>query len=143
MNGLSFVKILLRNSAFLKIENKDNYCSLWSILADLYPCNNNLFNRLSNYKQCFNELNIQGSAFTNGFTCSDAHIFNELNKLSINMFELNFYQDQNKCRHKPVPIEVSIIKLDRVIDLIIYKSHHALIEKLNVILGDHQKIFIC
>ena len=37
----------------------------------------------------------------------DVHRFNELNNLSINIFELNFYQDQNNWRHKLIPVEVS------------------------------------
>ena len=32
---------------------------------------------------------------------------------------------------------------DRVIDLAIYKNHYALIEKLDVFLGDHNKNYIC
>ena len=31
---------------------------------------------------------------------------------------------------------------DRVIDLLIYKNHYALIKKLNGFLGDHHKIFL-
>ena len=31
----------------------------------------------------------------NGFKCSDVHKFNELGNLSVNIFELIFYQDQN------------------------------------------------
>ena len=56
---------------------------------------------------------------------------------------MNFYQDQNKWRHKLVPIEVSKNVSDRVIDLLIYKNHYALVKKLNVFSGDHHKIFIC
>ena len=40
LNGSSFVKIPLRSSAILYIENNDNFCFLWSILAKLHPCNN-------------------------------------------------------------------------------------------------------
>ena len=40
MNGRSYVKIPLRSSAVLNIENDDKYCFLWSILAKLHPCNN-------------------------------------------------------------------------------------------------------
>ena len=65
-----------------------------------------------------------------------------MNKLSINVFELNFYQDQNTWRHKRIPIEVSKNDSDRVIELLIYKNHYALIKKLNVFLGDHNKKFI-
>ena len=42
-----------------------------------------------------------------------------------------------------IPIEVSKNESDKVIDLFIYKNHYALIENLNVFLGDHHKTFIC
>ena len=79
---------------------------------------------------------------TNEFKCNDVHRFNEINNLSTNVFRLIFYQDQNKWRHKLLPVEVSKNESDRVIDLI-YKNHYALIKKLNVFLGDHHKTFIC
>ena len=90
LNGLSYVKIPLRANAILNVENKDKNCFLRSILASLHPCNNKHPNRVSNYKQDFNELNIEGFDFTSGFRCSDVEKFNELNNLSINMFEENF-----------------------------------------------------
>ena len=40
------------------------------------------------------------------------------------------------------PIEISKSESDKVIDLLIYKNHYALIKKLNVFLGDHHKTFI-
>ena len=132
MNGSNYAKIPLRSNAILKIENNDKYCFIWSILASLHPCNNNHPNRVSNYKQYFNELNINGFDFTNGFKFSDVHKFNELNNLSVNIFELIFYQDQNKWSHKLIPIEISKNDSDRVIDLAIYKNHYALIKKLDV-----------
>ena len=98
-------------------ENNDKYCFSWSKLAGLHPCNNNHPNRVSNYKQNFHELNIQGFEITNGFKCNDVHKFNEINNLSINIFELNFYQDQYKWRHKLIPIEISRNESDKVIDL--------------------------
>ena len=53
--------------------------------------------------------------------------------------ELNFYHDQIKWRHILIPIEVSKNDSDRVIDLMLYKNHYALIKKLNVFLGEHDK----
>ena len=88
-------------------------------------------------------MNIQGFDFTNGFKCSDVHKFNEINNLSVNIFELNFYQDQNQWKHKLIPIEISKNNSDRVIDLAICKNHYVLIKKLDVFLGDHNKKFIC
>ena len=143
MNGSNYIKIPLRSNAILNVENNDKYCFLWSILAWLHPCNNNHSNRVSNYRQYFNDLNIQDFDFTNGFKCRDVHKFNELNNLSVNIFELNFYQDQNQRKYKLIPIEISKNNSDRIIDLAIYKNHYVLIKKLDVFLGDHNKKFIC
>ena len=143
LNGSNYVKIPLRSNTILNIENNDKYCFLWSILAFLHPCNNNHPNRVSNYKQYFNELNIQDFDFTNGFKCSDVHKFNEINNLSVNIFELNFYQDHNQWRHKLITIEVSKNNSDRIIDLAIYKNHYVLIKKLDAFLGDHNKKNFC
>ena len=143
MNGSNYIKIFLRSNAILKIENNDKYCFLWSILAYLHPCNNNHPNRVSNYRQYFNELNIQGFDFSEGFKCSDVHKFIELNNLSVNIFELNFYQDQNQWKNKLIPVEIIKNISDRVIDVAIYKNHYVLIKKLDVFLGDHNKKFIC
>ena len=77
---------------------------------------------------------------------SDVLIFKKLTKLnnsSINIFELNFYQDQNKWKHKLIPIEIIKNESNRVADLLTYKNQYALIEKLNVFLGDHHEIFTC
>ena len=57
------------------------------------------------------------------------------------MFELKFYQDEKKWKHILIPIEISENGSDRVVDLLIYKNHYALIKKLNVFL-DHHKSFI-
>ena len=142
-NGSNYVEIPLRSNAILNIENNDKYCFIWSILASLHPCNNNHPNRVSNYKQYFDELNIQGFNFTNGFKCGDVHKFNKRNNQSVNKLELNVYQDQNQGRHKLLPIEVSKNDSDRVIDLAYYKNQYILIKKLDVVLGDHNKnIFV-
>ena len=143
LNGSNYVKTPLRSNAILNIENNDKYCFLWSILAYLHPCINHHPGRVSNYKQYFNDLNIQDFDFTNGFKCNDVHKFNELNNLSVNIFELKFYQDQNQWKHKLIPIEVSKNNSDRVIDLAIYKNHYVLNKKLDVVLGDHNKKYIC
>ena len=96
LNVSNYIKIPLRSNAILNIENNDKYWFLWSILAYLHPCNNSHPNRVTNYRQYFDELNIQGFDFTNGFKCTDFHKFNEINNLSVNIFELNFYQNQNQ-----------------------------------------------
>ena len=99
LKGSSYVKNPLRTNAISNIENTDKNRFIWSILAGLHHCENNLPNRVSNYKQYFNEPNIQGFDFTNGFISCVDHKFGKLNTLSINILDLNFYQYQNKWKH--------------------------------------------
>ena len=143
MNGSSYVRIPLKANAILNIDKNDNYCFLWSILASLHLCNINHPNRVSNYKQYFNELNIIGFDFTNGFLCSDAHQFNEIKYIIHKHFEIFFFQDQNKLICKGLPSEVSKNESNRVIDFLFYKNHYTLIKNINVSLGDPNKNFIC
>ena len=103
----------------------------WSILASRHPCENDHPNRISNYNQCFNELNIDSFDFTNGFKCDDVHKFEKLDCLSIKIFQLNFHQDENKWKHNIITIEVSKNDSERGIDLLIYKIIR------------HSKIFEC
>ena len=139
LDSSKYVKIPLRTNAILNFENNDKYCFIWSILARLHPCNNIHPNRVSKYKQYFKELNIQGFIFSYGFKCNDVHKLNELNNLSMNIFELNFNQDQNKWKHNLVPIEISKNNSDTIIDLTFYKNNYVLFKKLDVFLGDHNK----
>ena len=143
LDGRSYVKIPLRTSTILNIQNNDRLCFVWSILASLHPCGNNHPNRVNNYVQYFIELNFQGFDFTNGFKCSDVHRFNEINNLSVNIYELIFYQDGDKWKHNLIPIEISKNGSDKVVDLLIYKNNYALNKKLHVFLGDHNKSFVC
>ena len=133
----------MRLNVNLNIENNDNFCFIRSILACFHPCNNDHLDRFSNYRKYFIELNVQGFNFINGFRCSASHCFQLLNKLSINIFELIFYQDQKKRKCSLIPIEINNDESDRVVDLLIYENHYALKNKVNVFLGDHNKNFIC
>ena len=90
LNGSSYVKIPLRSNPILIIGNSDNYCFIWSTLAYLHPCESTHLSRVENYLQYFNELDIEGFDFTNGFKCSDVHKVNELNNLSVNIYEVKF-----------------------------------------------------
>ena len=117
MDGSSYVKIPLRSSAIVNVKNDDKYCFIWSILAKLYPCESNP-DRVSKYLPYFNEINIEGFDFSNGFRCSDMYRFEKLNNLSINIYQLYFNQSG---KHKLIPIEISKNKSDKVIDLLIIK----------------------
>ena len=94
MNGSSYVKVPLRSSAMVNIQNDDKYCFLWSILAHLHSIadsKNGHATTVANYRQKFNELHIAGFDFTNGSRSSDVHKSERLNNLSIKIFELSFH----------------------------------------------------
>ena len=59
------------------------------------------------------------------------------------MNELNFHQDGKTWKHFLILIEVSKSDSDRVVDLLIYKNHEALIKKIHIFLGNHNKSFVC
>ena len=66
----SYVRVPSRSSAIINIENDDKLCFLWSLLARLQPIahsKNNYKAKVSSYSQFFDELNIHGFVFTNGY----------------------------------------------------------------------------
>ena len=117
MKASSHVIIPLRSNAILNIESSDEYCFLWSKSANLHPCKNDHLNIVSSYRKYFDELNIGGFDFSIGFKCNDGHIFENINNLSMKMFELIFYQDQNKWKHNLIPVEICKNDSDTVVDL--------------------------
>ena len=104
---MSYVKNPLRPNASIKIKKDDKNCFIWSVLASILPCDNDHPNRVSNYRQYFDELNIDCFDFSNRFKCSDVHRFEKLNNLSINLFEITFCQVTIKCKHNLIPNEIS------------------------------------
>ena len=82
---------------------------------------------MSSYRQTFLELNIEGFHFSNGFKCSDVHKFEILNSLSKKICELGFHQDDNKRKHKLIPIEIFRNDSDGFVHLITYRNHYVLI----------------
>ena len=67
-----------------------------------------------------------------GFKCSDVDKFEKLNSLSISIFELSFYQNQNNWKQKILPIEINKNNSDRVVDLLFYKNLFILLKKLYI-----------
>ena len=61
----------------------------------------------------------------------------------LNVYGFNFYQDGSNWKLNLIPIKISKIESDKVIDLILYKNHYALIKKCHVILGNRNKRFVC
>ena len=97
MNGSNYVKLPLRSSLILIIQNDDKYCFIRSILANIHlvaDSKNGHPTRVSNYRQNINKKNIQNFEFTEGSKCSDVHKSEKLKKLAVNIFELRIHPDQ-------------------------------------------------
>ena len=116
-NGSMFKKFPLRRSGIMNFENNEKYWFRWSKLATVQPYQ--IIHRLrkSNYRQYFDEFNIQDFNFSDGCKCDDVDNFRKLNTLSINLFELNFFQDQNKWNNILIASESSKNYSNRNIDL--------------------------
>ena len=55
LNRSSYVRIPLKSSALISNKHDDKYCFLWSILVKLHACENDHRNRVSNYREVFDE----------------------------------------------------------------------------------------
>ena len=87
LNALIWVRFLLRSSAILNNASDDKFCFFCSIIVRLHPCENIHPNKVSNYRQNFNEIIIDGFDLSNGFKCNNIHKSEKLYTLSINLFE--------------------------------------------------------
>ena len=104
--GATYVKLPFESKSLLNVQNTDKYCFVWCVLASLYPVDHGKHpNRVSNYFPYFNNLNLNGFDFREGFKTSDVKRFEKMNCLNINIFELT-WQWQSKS-WALVPIESS------------------------------------
>ena len=74
------------HKSIINIQNKDNHCFLWCILAHQYPAAKNEY-RISNYERYKNTLNTEGLKFP--MKIKDIPKFERRNNLNINVFEPN------------------------------------------------------
>ena len=72
--------------------------------------------------------NIQGFVFTSKFKCFYVDNFENSINLSLLWYILDFYQDQMEWKRKSIPIEISKIRSDELIDLVLFKSHYIVIK---------------
>ena len=71
LNGSIFVKLPLSSSSLIKIKKDKKYRFIWSFSHSIHPCKKGHPDRVSIYRQCFNEINLESFDFSNDFKCSD------------------------------------------------------------------------
>ena len=115
-------KSFCNSKSIVNIQNNDNYCFLWSILAHKYKVDNHR-ERVSHYENDFHELNQGDIQFP--MKIKDIPTFERLNNLNINVFEVSA-NDKSLS-----PKYVNKNYYDEQIDLLLYENHYCLITNLH------------
>ena len=134
-------KKIAKTNCILNIQNEDDKCFLWSILAHLHvvPPNQHGY-RVEKYIPHENELNMEGITYP--VAVKDVPKFEKQNAISVNVFG---YEDGY------YPLYISRDQKERHINLLLLedkgKTHYCLIKNLNGMLyfqsKHEQKKFFC
>ena len=129
------------NKSILNIKNHDQFCFLWCILTHLCPVEENK-KRTSNYSMHMNKLNLEGFEFPK--KVKDIRKFENLNSLSVNVFELT--TNVRSCAQSSAltPILINKNYLQPQIDLLLFENHYCLITKLHCLINkDSHMKWVC
>ena len=110
-------KSFCNSTSIVNIQNDDNYCFLWSVLAHKYKVDSHR-ERVSHYKIHFHEFNQGDNQFP--MKIKDIPTFERLNNLNINVFELSA-NDKTLS-----PKYVNKNYYDEQIDLLLYENQYCL-----------------
>ena len=111
-------KSLCNSTSIINIQNDDNYCLLWSILAQKYKVDNHR-ERVSSYKKHFHEFNQGDIQFP--MKIKDIPTFERFDNLNIKVIELSA-NDKTLS-----PKDVNKNSYDEQIDLLLYENHYCLV----------------
>ena len=119
------------NGGVLNIDNKDNKCFLWCILAALHPAKQNVC-RVSNYTQYEDELNMKGITYP--VAVKQVPKFEKQNDISVNVFgyEEGYFPLYISPDQKETHVNLLLIPDDD-------NSHYCLIKYLNKMLSHQTK----
>ena len=134
LEGSSYLKLpkqLEDKKAVLNIQNDDEKCFLWSVLASLHPVSRrDQPHRLHHYKQYVNELNVGGIEFP--MRVNQIAKFERQNTtISVNVFG---YEERELF-----PLYITKEKKEHHVNLLLFSSnetsHYCLIRNLSRLLG--------
>ena len=126
---------IAQKKAIVNIQNEDNFCFLWSVLATLHPVPTNP-RRPSNYESFKKELNITNVKFT--LAVFDVVKFKKLNAtIFVSVFA---FEDRSSCIY---PLHITSFEgrqhhanLLLIVDEKTGKSHYTLIRNMSRLLDD-------
>ena len=130
-----------KNNAILNIQNTDNKCFLWSILAHLHPVGPNQHGyRVSKYEPYQHELNMENIPYP--VKVKDIPKFEKQNHISVNVFgyEGGYYPLHISQEERLIHVNLLLVEKDG-------ESHYCLIKDLDKMLftqsNHHSKKFFC
>ena len=124
-------KKIAKTHCILNIQNKDDKCFLWSILAHLHMAPQN-GHRVEKYTPYENELNMEGITYP--VAVKDVPKFEKQNDISVNVFG---YEDGYYCLY------ISKDQMESHVNLLLLedkgKTHYCLIKNLNGMMYIHRQ----
>ncbi|CAP20797.2 Protein CBG24110 [Caenorhabditis briggsae] len=134
LSGSKYIELpdwIKNKKAVINIQNKDNKCFMWCILAHLFPVEHNPA-RISNYKDHISKVNFDGFEFP--FQVKDVDKFEKRNNLAINILVHNV-EDDEKINSYKVSKKVNV-DVDRVVNLLLVtdnsgEGHYCLIKNID------------
>ena len=134
LKGHSFIdlpKKLVNTKAIVNIQNTDYNCFIYSILASLYPAQDNP-HRVTKYIQYVQELNLKGIDMP--MKVRQIPKFEKQNEISVNVFG---YEDSL------YPVHITNFRFPRHVNLLLIANdtatHYCLIKDLNKLLATENK----
>ena len=146
LNGSSYIVPLFKsNNNIVNIQNEDNECFVWSILAKIhYDDIKGHRQRVSQYKKYRHEINTDGIEMS--FKVKDLDKFHEQNPdISVSIFILRDQSDlKTICPLRPFTEKLRTHHVDLLLIYNEKNSHYILIKNLNALLCKQKhKRYIC
>ena len=142
---LELPPVLKSKKSLLNIQNKDEKCIIWNIIAALHPCKSiNHPSRTTSYRQYFDSINIENISFPTPI--SDIPKLEKNNKLRINVY--GYDEDPEKPKEQILntgifPRYISPYNYEKTINLLFisneYKQHYVLIKSLDGLIRNKNK----
>ena len=128
MRASSYIKTEFTSHSITNVQNKDQKCFLWSILAKLYPTNDHK-HRVTNYVPYENRINMKNIEYPVKIKDIDK-VEKQNSNLSINVFGLQNPKDKKSI----FPMRISTSSAENNIDLLYLSNetntHYILIKDL-------------
>ena len=107
--------VLASKKAIVNVQNTDNKCFMWSILAALYPPKDNV-TRVMKYREHIGKINCNMLEFPVKHTSSKIKQFEDVNIVSINIYRYD-------SKYKAVPLRISEKQSrNNVVDLLLIED---------------------